>query len=424
MVCILAATASTGQLRAQATSELGSLLARGWQALVAGSPARAVSLADEALAELDEFDSPPDRVGEAHLLRAAGRYSQGEMEEATDAVRQVEDLERTLAFVDFDGLPAGFSSWARGAVRSEERVAGPEVSLEGLNPGENVRDVAAHFSLDVEIVRIPVIVEDSRGNFVTGLEPDDFGVLDGGPPARPIHQLIREDAPASVGVLIDASDTARDNTPSILHAVTVLLGQFRPEDEVFLLQFGDEPELLGDFTSVDSGLLPAVAAYRPGGGRALRDAVAAGLIRMREATHDKRSLVVVAFGGDEGSGAAVEEVRRAAQREGVSIYVLLLPDGLSRWRPGQEDTAPTHLLQRLAFETGGLVALRPPTAERYGGPNEWTEEAASDVGSYIKHQYLLQFESVDPPPRGEWRVLRVRVAVPHDQIRARSGYVR
>jgi hypothetical protein len=108
----------------------------------------------------------------------------------------------------------------------------------------------------------------------------------------------------------------------------------------------------------------------------------------------------------------------------VAINTLLVAQGLSRWRPGEETGAPMDFLQRLSHQTGGLVALRPAVEDRFGGLAGWLDRAGNDLSDYIRHQYLLLFESYDPPPHGEWRPLSVRVDAVYERVRARSGYVR
>lgn len=415
--------APASPVRAQETARLR----QAWSSLARGETEVAARIAAAMIAEADAaaVDVDTSRLDEARLLQAACLYTEGRTVEAITAIEPIPDPVAVAAGVDDTGLPPGFGLWlaaaAMGAAPDGEQ---PRVSLAELNPDREIREVASHFSMEVEIIRIPVIVEDASGSFVTGLELDDFKVLDGSPPARPVYQLISEDEATSVGLLLDASDSARASVPAMLQAALQLIGQFRAEDEVFLLQFGDEPRFLSDFAPGGEGLLPAVTGFRPAGARALHDAVATGLIRMRDAAHEKKSLVLITSGDDDGSRVGAQEVRRAAQREGVSIHVLLLPAGLPRWRPGNEADQPTFLLQRLAHETGGLVGLRPAVEERFGGLSGWIDRATEDIGSYIKHQYQLQFESLNPPAPGTWRPLRVVVDHPHQRIRARSGYVR
>lgn len=418
--------AQSRPLAVQAPAE--ELIARSWSALREGASEAALEAADAAIAQLASANDP-EPLGRAHLARCAVLYALGRTREAAQTARSVHELDGLLERVDDEALPDGFRAWVRAAASdSGPRAEGPTVALGELNPEREIREVSSHFEMDVEIVRVPVIVEDEEGDFVTGLEAEHFAVVDGTPPAQPVYQLIREEEASSVGILIDASDAAREHAPAILQAVMQLIEQMRPEDEVFLLQFGDQTEFLSDFAPGGETLLSALSDYQAGGARVLRDALATGLIRMREAAHDKKSLVLLALGDDAGSSTAASDVRSAAQRDGVSIHALLLPADLDRWRPGDDDAASTFLAQRLAFETGGLVAIRPATAERYGGLAGWVNSAAQDVGRYIRHQYLLQFESLSPPPHGEWRELRVRVNAPEGEkiqrVRARSGYMR
>lgn len=335
--------------------------------------------------------------------------------------------------------PDDFLNWGasiRGEISGASRaVELPDVSLEDLNIGAPVKDVASHFVMDVEIVRIPVIVEDDGGGFMAGLEADDFAVSEGTRAARKGGHLISEREPTSVGILVDASSPIAADENEIRIAVADLIQSLRPEDEVFLIQFGEQASFLSPFTTDRAALESALQGYRPKKGRALYDAVALGLIQMRSAYFDKKALIIVAHGDDSSSQTSEADVRLAARREGVAIHAIVVAAGTQRWRPslGESETSEASaatgsrsavFLQELVHNTGGLVALRPGADQRFGGLPGWLSQACTDITDYVNHQYLILYRSTSPPPRGRWRSLAVDVAPRHRRVRARSGYVR
>ncbi|MFW6198715.1 MAG: VWA domain-containing protein [Acidobacteriota bacterium] len=321
--------------------------------------------------------------------------------------------------------------------------------LDDLLPPEP--EMRAHFDVAVEMVRVPVIVEGPMGGFVPAMAAGDFRIVDGSGPAHRVEHLVADDAPGSVGILVDGSADAGELEEAMRRALGALVGSLRQGDEAFLVRFADEVELLAPFSDSREELLDDAGGYAAAGGsgRALHDALALGLIRMRRARHDKRALVVLADGGDRGSEVDPADLREAARRDGVAIHAIVLREQEPRWRDrleeepagehDAEDHAPvtdevkacradapssTACLQQLSRDTGGLVAVRPGVEERFGGLTEWLRRAAVDVGAYVRRHYVLVYQPRSLPPRGTWRRLAVRVGVPFSRIRARTGYVR
>lgn len=420
-------------LPAAAQDQAGELLGVGYDAAVEGRWDQAVLAAEQALGRA----RPGTERDGALLLRALCRYETGDADRAVADLASIADSGALVgqSWMREEAISSDFLTWARDreialsvtARRTSATAAAPlpQISLEELNREAAAQEVSSHFVMDVEIVRIPVIVTNEGGDFISGLAPAEFAVLEGPPPAQPVYQVIADDEPTSLGILVDGSSAVAGEIEQVRELISSLLLSLRPEDEVFVVRFDDRANFLADFRPAGAFAVGSFADFGAGGRRALYDAVALGLIRMRAARNDKKALVLIAVGGDDGSRVSQDALRLAAQREGVAINVMMLSAGLRRWRPGEDAaTEPSFFLQQLAHQTGGLVALRPAIDERYGGLGGWLELAVTDLADYIKHQYLLLHESYDPPPRGEWRPLAVRVSRLHETIRARSGYVR
>jgi VWFA-related protein len=425
-----------------------NLLAQAREALQRGDDSAAISIASRIL------DAAPDH-GRALLARSLGHYRSGDLAAAES------DLSAALANPSAAPLegdtfrwPNDFMAWVstvRAAYAPDTNL--PDISLEELNAAAPTRAVSAHFVMNVEVVRIPAIVEDLDGGFMGGLVADDFGIVDGVGLAAPIRALIPEYEPTSIGIIIDAGPGTAEIAPTIVDAVSKLLEALRPEDEIFIAQYTASTRFLSDFGTDRIALAAAMSGYESGAGRAMRDAIATGLIRMRSAQHEKKALIVIADGDDEGSQTSDDEILVAARREGVAVHALIMIAKAQRWRPtfaatesevaadgeaavaaeaappaapptGEVAAGNAGLLQEIAHNTGGLVALRPPLEGQYGGLGGWIALACRDVSDYINNQYLILFRSSNPPERGAWRNLRVRVGPRHSRIRARSGYVR
>jgi VWFA-related protein len=398
----------------------------------------------------------------ALLLRSAAQFSLGD-----EVMAEIDLLAATAIIPDFDALreratsegrpesaspfhlPSDFLIWAetqRASAQDRARrlADSGEISLDDLFPGRDLTEVTSHFTMDVEVVRIPAIVQGLGGRFVAGLTAPQFRVAEEGGIPQPIAHLIPESEPTSVGILVDASASMRDMQEDVRTATRDLVMSLRPEDEIFLIQFGDTAEFLNSFTRNVDEISGAMRDYRVQQGRALYDAVALGLIQMRSAFFDKKALIVISDGDDIGSQTAEADIRRAAQHEGIAIHAIVLTKGVERWRPSGENlefgerqaaedaaevvqattTTDSFFLQELVHNTGGLVALRPEVSDRYGGLTDWLDQTCNSLSDYINNQYLILYEPPNPPPRGEWRRLRLVVDTEFERIRSRPGYVR
>src|SRR5438067_2406310 len=91
---------------------------------------------------------------------------------------------------------------------------------------------------DVKLVLLDVAVRDSGGGFASGLRREDFHVFDTGK-EETIRAFSGEDAPVTVGLLIDHSGSMRTKSHEVAKAALTLIRESNRSDEVFVISFGD-----------------------------------------------------------------------------------------------------------------------------------------------------------------------------------------
>src|SRR5690606_26482521 len=96
-------------------------------------------------------------------------------------------------------------------------------------------------------VLINVTVTDPMNRFVTGLEREHFQLFEN-KKLQDISQFSSEDAPLSVGLVFDASGSMGSKLQKSRQAAAQLFRTANPEDEFFLVQFHDRPDLVVPFT--------------------------------------------------------------------------------------------------------------------------------------------------------------------------------
>src|SRR5271157_3038373 len=105
-------------------------------------------------------------------------------------------------------------------------------------------------TVDVDVVSILASVRDKRGALIPNLQKDDFTILEEGK-AQTIKYFTREtDVPLTIGLLVDVSGSQRNLIDIERNAASQFFSQvLRQKDEAFLIMFGEESELLQDYTN-------------------------------------------------------------------------------------------------------------------------------------------------------------------------------
>ena len=204
---------------------------------------------------------------------------------------------------------------------------------------------------------VPVIVTDARGQRLDGLSQENFRVFEDGKP-QPITIFFHGDAPITLGLIVDRSQSMRPKSAALTTAMSALLRSDRLDDELFAVEFNDHASLaLPDgraFTGDANELEASLTAVRAEGRTALYDGVIEGLRHFRLGHGEKRALIIVSDGGDNASRQTYADVLALARRSDAVIYAIGLLGG--------DDEDDSGLLRRLCRETGG-VAYFPRTAD-------------------------------------------------------------
>ncbi len=272
----------------------------------------------------------------------------------------------------------------------------------------------AVISVKTELVLLSVKVTDAHGTFVSGLSQQNFRVYEDGR-LQKVAFFQQEDAPVSVGLVVDHSRSMGPKLPEVAAAVSDFARSSNPQDEMFVVDFNDDVSIepLGGkpFTNDPNELEKAVAGVSAQGRTALYDAVSVGLHHLQLAHWARKALIVVSDGGDNASHQKYSQVLALARQSQVLIYSIVLVD------PNQEQDANPGLLRRLCKETGG-VAYFP-------GKGESVANASADIARDLRERYTLGYEPRNMNRAGTYRKIEVKVDAPgHGRLRVRTrrGY--
>lgn len=267
------------------------------------------------------------------------------------------------------------------------------------------------FRSEIGLVLLQATVKNGRGEAVRDLDRGAFTVYENGR-AQTLTVFRHDDVAVSLGIAVDDSGSMRLKRAKVEAAALALVRASNPDDEVFVLSFGDKPRLLVPFTK-DVGILEGgLERMDTIGGTALHDAVAAGTEELHaHAAHARKALLVVTDGLDNASELALGRVCEEAQKAGVVVHAIGLLD--------EEDEGKArrarHELDELTESTGGL-AYFPPRIEDVGG-------VALDLAHQIRSQYTLGYSPSNQALDGSYRKVRVVVkGRERMSVRTRDGY--
>jgi len=304
---------------------------------------------------------------------------------------------------------------ARPAAAQElEPRTGPPVSTEPVTASRpRGPQTPFVFHANVGEVLVHASVFDNKHHPVEGLPEADFSVFENGVPQH-IDYFVHEDAPVSVGILIDNSGSMRDKRPEVNKAALNFVHSSNPQDEVFIVNFNDEYYLDAGFTNSIAKLQLGLQQVESRGGTAIYDAIIASLDYLKQnAKNQKQVLLVITDGDDDASRYTLEQTVRMVEAEDPPlIYCIGLLDS-DDTRSMKRDAERT--LNALAGATGGF-AYFPKTLIQVGGITD-------QVAREIREQYSMSYHS-NQTGTG-FRAIRVEVKDPHQKhlsVRTRNGY--
>jgi len=285
--------------------------------------------------------------------------------------------------------------------------------------GETILDRRADLRIDTTLVLVPVSVTiAATGKLLTGLEKDNFELSED-KVSQDIATFGSEDVPLSVGVVFDCSGSMGNKLDRSRQAVAQFMRTANPEDEFFLLQFNDRPELTVPFTAHPEDIQSHLTWVQSKGRTALLDGVAMAMNEMKKAHNGRKAILIISDGGDNSSRFTESEVRNWVREADVQIYAIGIFEAIGvRGRTPEEMSGP-GLLNDLAEQTGGRHFAVENLAD--------LPDVAAKIGLELRNQYVLGYNPKNAAHDGKFRKVEVKLVkvkdLPPLRARYRPGYV-
>jgi VWFA-related protein len=277
--------------------------------------------------------------------------------------------------------------------------------------------ITPNLRVDTNLVLVPITVTTPMNQIVTGMEKENFRLFED-KVEQEITYFASFDAPISIGLVFDASGSMGNKLTKARQAAAAFFKTANPEDEFFLIQFNDRPQLVVPFTRDVEEIQNRLTFTQAKGRTALLDAIYLAMQTLKKGRNPRRALLVISDGGDNSSRYTETEIRNLMKEADAQVYAIGIFEPIgSRGRTAEELAGP-GLLSDLAEMTGGRHF---PVDNLNDLP-----DIAAKIGLELRNQYVLGYISKNQNRDGKYRRITVKLNQPRGlpPLRAlhRQGY--
>ncbi|HET9532035.1 MAG TPA: VWA domain-containing protein [Blastocatellia bacterium] len=282
------------------------------------------------------------------------------------------------------------------------------------------QDKDEKITLTTDLVLLDVTVVDGENKPAMDLKQDQFQVLEDKVPQK-IEFFSREQVPVSIVLTIDTSGSMKPKLDTVIKASVNLVKESRPDDEVAIIEFKDQPELLEEFTTDINDAIDTLQGLIASRQTAMLDALYLGAdYATKEGKNRRKAIIIVSDGLDKNSYYKFNEVVSHLRETDVQVYLVGFTNDLSKdgsWVFGKsERDKAENLLNKLASETGGRAFF----------PKELSEvhSIAQQISTDLRTQYVIGYYPTNANRDGTFRSVKVSVNAGNRRLvaRTRNGY--
>jgi Ca-activated chloride channel homolog len=277
---------------------------------------------------------------------------------------------------------------------------------QGVSDVDTVRVSSSHpldldrnsFHVVVNLVTVQVTVTDALNHAVTGLRKEDFALYEGHT-RQEIRYFSEEDAPISVGLILDLSKSMANKVETVRAAVEEFFQNANPDDDYFVIAVSSRPKLIASSTRSIHAIETQLGAAVPDGNTALLDAIYLGMEQMRTARYQRHALLIISDGGDNNSRYKLKEIKSILRESDVAVYAIGLFD--TALFKTFEEYMGRKWLGEITDATGGRTI---PVDNLSRLP-----ETAAAISWELRNQYVLGYKPTGLVADGRWRKIKVTV---------------
>ena len=172
--------------------------------------------------------------------------------------------------------------------------------------------------------QLAVSVMDEAGREVQNLGKDDFVAKLADKPLPVEFTEYQLNGPISVLILADTSGSTEAKLPQTREAITQVVNNLDPRDDVALFAFSSKPFNLQSFTREHSAIIERETILHAYGSTSLYDGVHTSVTTLQRGCYARRVLVVISDGIDNTSGKSRNQATHDLKTGGVSAYAIAI----------------------------------------------------------------------------------------------------
>jgi len=310
---------------------------------------------------------------------------------------------------------------ARSSRKRNSKPAPPGETGQGTGP-ETIEGGIPRFSSEVRLVNLTAAVFDAEGHPITGLQREDFEVLEDDEPQK-LTFTGSEEVPFNLVLLLDLSGSTRRDRPAMKEAAKRFIAIARPHDRVAAYALANNVFHVISPLTDDRARLRELIENIPqvSGGTPLYDAIVLAYAQeLRKKETERNAMIVISDGIDNqihqtgaASKSSFKKLRQAAEVMNVLIYPIFL-DPFTAIPPPRWARKAKKNMQALADTTGGRLFVARSVHD--------LDPVYPQVAEELRSVYTLAYYPKNQHFDGSWRRIQVRVKRPGARVRTRMGY--
>jgi VWFA-related protein len=319
------------------------------------------------------------------------------------------------------------------------------IPFSGGGAGAAAQEDASRIRVSVVLVQLNVAVTDNKGNYISGLKPEDFLITEdkiaekpatfeegngptrklvdvNSPDAKALTQVVAENgsaeqnstdpdkrfAGANVFILFDTSNYMYRGFVFAQDAIADFIRSLEGVSKIALYSYSRDLSKVASLTPDRSQVLRGVRSTVAGDDAALYNGL---LMTVKDAAPltGRKAIVVFSNGPDNASLVPPEDVAELAQSTGTIIYMIST-------QQAESEPVSTAVFERMSKATGGKAYFS----------KGWQDEkqAFASIRDDLAHLYAISYYPAQNANHG-WRSISVKLVGKNLQkyhIRTRAGY--
>jgi VWFA-related protein len=268
-------------------------------------------------------------------------------------------------------------------------------------------------TVNVMQVVVPVVVMDRKGNYISGLQKDDFIILEDGAPQKISYFSTSGQSTFHLVLLIDISSSMKDKIADVKEIAKIFLKQLlRKGDEAIIVFFNHDVFEDSDFTNNIEELDNSLSIAFPFGATALYDAIAYS-VKLLKSIIGQNIIILFSDGEDNSSAIDPYTLMKIVERSNSVIY--------SIGRQIDDYNQYQDLLKKIANSSGGMPFFFDDVSD--------IEKLYQKIRNDIQAKYILQFAPKVNKPQNRFRKITVKLTSAAEtkiskrhKIRTMKGY--